>query len=82
MTEEKPQISRVSSGVGKRLSLFSKIVAVLFVISATIISIIKTGTLPTADQALAIVQIAIFISSVFFPVDLSKIIENIKGGRS
>lgn len=63
----------------KILSLVSKIVSVAFAVTAYIVVAVKSGQIPTGDQAWGILQIAFFIAVVFGPVDISMIIQNIRG---
>ena len=67
--------------MGKNLSLISKALSLVFVVTVFFIYVLAIRKLPTGDEVWGIVQIGIFIACVFVPVDLSLITKNIKGGN-
>lgn len=66
-----------SSGIGKTFSIIAKILSILFaIVSATTMMILKDTF--SMENAGAIIIIASFIAGSALPIDISKIIENIK----
>lgn len=66
-----------SSGVGKTFSIIAKVLSILFaIISATSVMVLKDNF--SMENAGAIIVISSFIAGSALPIDISKIIENIK----
>ena len=63
---------------GKVISLILKLFGAAFLFLTPIVYIIKFGKLPASDEAVGLWIIAVGIGAMALPVDISKIIENIK----
>lgn len=68
--------------MAKKLSLASKCLALLFIVASYIVSAVCAKKIPSADEVLGMIQVSLFIATVFVPVDLSLIVQNIKGVRN
>lgn len=68
-------------GSGKRLSLALKLAGGLFLLAVPVVYILRSGRLPASDEAVGLWIIAAGIASMALPVDISKIIEAIRGGK-
>ena len=68
----------MKTGSGKRLSLALKLFGAVFLFLIPIVYIVKFGKLPASDEAIGLWIIAVGIGAMALPVDISKIIENVK----
>jgi hypothetical protein len=66
----------------KTVSLIGKAASVLFLVAAYIVTAVTSQKIPNADEVFGQIQIAVFIASAFLPVDISLIVQNIKGLRN
>lgn len=66
---------------GKTLSHFLKMLSVFVVIVGYIIAVVKSGKLPNSDEVFGLVQLGLFIMTVSSPIDISMIINNLKGNK-
>jgi hypothetical protein len=63
----------------KTLSILSKVLAFLFIVISYALAAYFGKRLPNADEAFAMVQVALVIGGLFAPIDVSLIVQNIKG---
>lgn len=66
----------------KQWSMVGKVSSVLFIVAAYIVAAITSQKIPSGDETFGMIQIGIFIASAFLPVDISLIVQNIKGLKS
>ena len=65
---------------GKTISLISKIVGIVFILTVYIVYLIVNKQLPSSDETVGILLIGIGITNIIsLPIDLSIIIRNLKG---
>jgi hypothetical protein len=78
----------LKSKPAKHLSLFSKISAFIFFVVNYEIRVVAVAlggdsfSLPGQDETLGLIYASIFLGSIFVAVDLSIILQNIKGTRN
>lgn len=65
--------------LAKKLTLFSKLIAIVFVISSYIIISLVLKKPLTSDIVDGIIKIGFFIFMIFAPIDMSKLIEKFTG---
>lgn len=65
----------------KTLTLISKALSVVFVITAFIFCAVMSKEPPTTDAAVAIITVGAFVGGIFAPVDLSILVKNLKGNK-
>lgn len=61
------------------LSVLCKILAMVFVVASYVIAVVFGKRLPTWDESMGIIAIGVFIAEVMITVDISMIVQNIKG---
>jgi hypothetical protein len=59
--------------------MLGKVCSVVFIVAAYIVAAITSRKIPSGDETFGMIQIGIFIASAFLPVDISLIVQNIKG---
>lgn len=63
----------------KHWSMIGKVSSVLFIVGAYIVTAVTSKKIPSADEVFGQIQIAVFIAGAFLPVDISLIVQNIRG---
>lgn len=63
----------------KQWSMVGKVCSVLFIVGAYITTAVTSQKIPSADEVFGQIQIAVFIAGAFLPVDISLIVQNIRG---
>lgn len=63
----------------KYWSMIGKVCSVVFIVSAYITAAITSHKIPSGDEVFGMVQIGVFIAGAFLPIDISLIVQNIKG---
>lgn len=59
--------------------MIGKVCSVIFVVAAYITTAVTSHKIPNADEVFGMVQISVFIAGAFLPVDISLIVQNIRG---
>jgi hypothetical protein len=63
----------------KHISVLGKGISIIFLVSAYLITAITSKKIPSADEVFGQVQVALVIGGLFAPIDISMIVQNIKG---
>ncbi len=74
------KVAKSSIVKGKDVSLFSKILGGVFIITVYVVAIILNKKIPTVEETFSIMIAGVGITNILsFSIDLSMIIKNIKG---